>query len=213
MPILAGTKVNGRVGNTNFGGLVVGTDEEPGVVEKEAGMAVGRVKQNIWRRVVGRRDRHRRRSAGPTGQLAGRARTSPMRPRASAATRTSSSACGGSRPARGPRQRSRPHGFKIDYPNDLWDIALMSKRIGRDFDPSLGFVPRPGVFLHDGGVELQPAAHARTHPADVLRVRAVDGDGPERPVGELPRVHRAGELAVSQRRPVRVQRRTRRANG
>ena len=36
------------------------------------------------------------------------------------------------------------HGFKIDYPNDMWDIALTYKRIGRDFDPSIGFVPRRG---------------------------------------------------------------------
>ena len=46
VPILAGGKVNGRVGDTNFGGLVVGTDDEAGVVEDEAVMAVGRVKQN-----------------------------------------------------------------------------------------------------------------------------------------------------------------------
>ena len=36
------------------------------------------------------------------------------------------------------------YGVKIDYPNDLWDVALIAKRIGKDFDPSLGFVPRPG---------------------------------------------------------------------
>jgi hypothetical protein len=35
----------------------------------------------------------------------------------------------------------------IDYPNDLWDIFLNYKRIGRDFDPSLGFVPRRAVQL------------------------------------------------------------------
>ena len=37
-------------------------------------------------------------------------------------------------------------GFKIDYPNDLWDISLTFKRIGADFDPSLGFVPWPGIY-------------------------------------------------------------------
>ncbi|HEX6976554.1 MAG TPA: hypothetical protein VF147_19235, partial [Vicinamibacterales bacterium] len=44
------------------------------------------------------------------------------------------------------------HGFKIDYPNDLWDIALTYKRIGRDFDPSIGFVPRRGVHLLSGQI-------------------------------------------------------------
>ena len=38
-------------------------------------------------------------------------------------------------------------GFKVDYPNDLWDIQLTAKRIGRDFDPSIGFVPRRAVYL------------------------------------------------------------------
>jgi hypothetical protein len=41
------------------------------------------------------------------------------------------------------------HGLKIDYPNDLWDTAFVYKRIGRDFDPSIGFVPRPAVHLYD----------------------------------------------------------------
>ena len=45
---------------------------------------------------------------------------------------------------------STAHGFKIDYPNDLWDLALTYKRIGRDFDPSIGFVPRPAVHLTNG---------------------------------------------------------------
>jgi hypothetical protein len=51
---------------------------------------------------------------------------------------------------------STAHGFKIDYPNDLWDIALTYKRIGRDFDPSLGFVPRRAVYLHSLGVDYSP---------------------------------------------------------
>ena len=49
VPIIAGTKINGRAGNTNFGGLLVGTNDKSGVVDDEALMAVGRVKQNIWR--------------------------------------------------------------------------------------------------------------------------------------------------------------------
>jgi len=51
---------------------------------------------------------------------------------------------------------STAHGFKIDYPNDLWDVSLTYKRIGRDFDPSLGFVPRPAVYLYNLGVDSSP---------------------------------------------------------
>jgi hypothetical protein len=39
------------------------------------------------------------------------------------------------------------YGLTVDYPNDLWDINFVYKRIGRDFDPSLGFVPRRAVQL------------------------------------------------------------------
>jgi hypothetical protein len=41
------------------------------------------------------------------------------------------------------------HGLRVDYPNDLWDVALTYKRIGSNFDPSMGFVPRPAVHLYD----------------------------------------------------------------
>ena len=44
------------------------------------------------------------------------------------------------------------YGFKVDYPNDLWDIQLTAKRIGRDFDPSIGFVPRRAVYLYNGQI-------------------------------------------------------------
>jgi hypothetical protein len=49
VPILAGGKINGRLGDTNFGGLVVGTSNKRDVVDDEAVMAIGRVKQNLWR--------------------------------------------------------------------------------------------------------------------------------------------------------------------
>jgi hypothetical protein len=38
-------------------------------------------------------------------------------------------------------------GGEISYPNDLWDLSLAYKRIGADFSPSLGFVPRTGVQI------------------------------------------------------------------
>jgi hypothetical protein len=48
VPITAGGKINGRSGDTNFGGLVVGTNDRAEVVDDETAMAVGRVKQNLW---------------------------------------------------------------------------------------------------------------------------------------------------------------------
>ncbi len=40
-------------------------------------------------------------------------------------------------------------GFTVEYPNDEWEMELTGKRIGRDFDPSLGFVPRTAVMLYE----------------------------------------------------------------
>ena len=64
----------------------------------------------------------------------------------------------------------RPHarGGKIDYPNDLWDIALTYKWIGDGFDPSLGFVPRRGVQIVNVSANFQPRP---TRPIGPLHVR------------------------------------------
>ena len=149
VPIIAGGKVNGRLRGTNFGGLAVVTNDREGVVEHEAFMAAGRVKQNLWRESwvggiltlgdpLGRKDSwlgggdftyatsrfrgNKNFLAGVWGLAAGR---SDMGKDASAA------------------------GFKLDYPNDEWDLALTYKRIGRGFDPSLGFVPRRAVQIYN----------------------------------------------------------------
>ncbi len=37
-------------------------------------------------------------------------------------------------------------GFAVDLPNDLWDVSVSAKRIGADFDPSMGYVPWRGVY-------------------------------------------------------------------
>ena len=152
VPIIAGAKVNGRAANTNFGGLVVGTNDQAGVVDDEAVMAVGRVKQNIWREswvgaiaTVG--DPLGRRGAWLAGGDFTYA-TSRFRGDKNFLVGLWGLATG--REDLG--SDASAVGVKIDYPNDLWDIALTGKRIGRDFDPSLGFVPRPAVYLFNLGV-------------------------------------------------------------
>ncbi len=47
-------------------------------------------------------------------------------------------------------------GVSLEYPNDLWDIYIKYKRIGREFEPSLGFVPWKGIRKLDIGVVYQP---------------------------------------------------------
>lgn len=47
-------------------------------------------------------------------------------------------------------------GFKVDYPNDLWDVALTWKQIGEKFSPALGFVPRTGIRKTNLGISFRP---------------------------------------------------------
>ena len=149
VPIIAGGKVNGRLRNTNLGGLVVGSGRKQGVVDDRTRVAATRVKQNLWRESwVG--------AVATLGDPVGRSgswlagldfayATSRFRQNKNLlagvwglATR---------REALG--NDSTAFGANVAYPNDRWNIALNAKRIGRDFDPSLGFVPRRAAFLYN----------------------------------------------------------------
>jgi hypothetical protein len=156
VPISAGGKVNGRVGNTSFGGLAIGTRAQPGVVEDSALMAVGRVKHNLWRESwVGAIATVGDPLARPGSWLGGADftyATSHFRGDKNLLLGAWGLATG----RRDLGDDSTAHGFKIDYPNNLWDVSLTYKRIGRDFDPSIGFVPRRGVHLANLGVDFSP---------------------------------------------------------
>jgi hypothetical protein len=47
-------------------------------------------------------------------------------------------------------------GFKIDYPNDLWDIGTSFNSYGEALDPGVGFLPRPGVRVFSLSASYQP---------------------------------------------------------
>ena len=47
-------------------------------------------------------------------------------------------------------------GFKIDYPNDLWDCFLSLNQFGESLDAGLGFLPRPGTRRLDASCEFKP---------------------------------------------------------
>jgi hypothetical protein len=152
VPIIAGAKVNGRAGNTNFGGLAVGTNDKAGVVDDEAIIAVGRVKQNILREswigaIATAGDPLGRPGSWLTGADFTYA-TSHFK-----ADKNFLVGVWGLATGRGDLgSDANAFGFKVDYPNDLWDIQLTAKRIGRDFDPSIGFVPRRAVYLYNGQI-------------------------------------------------------------
>jgi len=156
VPIMAGGKINGRAGQTSFGGLAVGSNDQPGVVQDRTFQAVGRIKQNLWRESwVG--------GIATVGDPLGRSgswlaggdftyATSRLRGNKNFLV----GVWGLAMDRDGAGSDRTAHGVKIDYPNDLWDMAFTYKRIGRDFDPSIGFVPRRAVQLTRVNAEFSP---------------------------------------------------------
>jgi hypothetical protein len=155
VPILAGLKLSGRMGRTGVGGLVVRTREKDGLAP-DANLGVLRLKQSVlaesWVGFIG--------TAGdPLG------RPGSWTAGVDLAYQTSRFLGGknflvlvhGLATDRdGRRGDKTAFGLKIDYPNDLWDCFLMYKRIGDAFDPSLGFVPRPGVQIFQAKAQYAP---------------------------------------------------------
>ena len=47
-------------------------------------------------------------------------------------------------------------GLRVDYPNDLWNASADFKDLGDRLNPTLGFLPRPGVRSYDLYAAFQP---------------------------------------------------------
>src|SRR6185295_15389841 len=149
VPILAGTKLNGRVGQTNFGGVVVGTGDRRGVVSENVGMAIGRVKQNLWRESWVGAIATAGDPLGRQGSWLGGGDFTYATSRFRGDKNLLVGLWGLTMDREDLGEDRTAYGLTIDYPNDLWDATLTYKRIGRDFDPSIGFVPRPAVQLYN----------------------------------------------------------------
>ena len=52
--------------------------------------------------------------------------------------------------------RHQGYGFRLDYPNDLWDIGASYAYYGDSLDPGLGFMPRNGIQTAFGRISFQP---------------------------------------------------------
>ena len=150
VPILGGLKATGRMGSTNFGGLVVRTRELDAVAPATT-MAVLRVKQNVLRE-------SRAGFIATAGDPLGRSgswelggdftyQTSHLRGDKNFSVGVWGLATG--RDDLRSFRETTAFGGKIDYPNDLVDCAFIYYRIGDGFDPSLGFVPRAGINAYN----------------------------------------------------------------
>ena len=155
VPVLVGGKLNGRAGDSNFGALVARTNDVEGLVP-DATQGVVRLKQNIWKEswvggLATFGDPLGRRGAWTAGVDFTYA-TSSFRGDRNLLVGLWGLATG--RDDLG--EDSQAWGAMVDYPNDLWDVVFNYKRIGRDFDPSLGFVPRRAIHRYSFGMSYAP---------------------------------------------------------
>lgn len=148
VPIIAGAKVNGRMRDTNVAGLVIGTNDKRGVVGESEMMTAMRVKQNIlsesWVGAIATTGDPLGRPGAALGGVDFTYATSRFRGNKN--LRIGGWGLVTKRQDLG--TDASAHGLMIDYPNDEWDVYFNYRRIGRDFDPSLGFVPRRAAYYY-----------------------------------------------------------------
>jgi hypothetical protein len=168
VPINAGGKVNGRIGNTNVGALVVNTrkvdrlalgdpDEEDLIVDvPNTTMGAVRVSQNIFEESsVG--------AMATFGDQLGR--NNAWSGGIDFVYRTSNvfgdknlrvGAWGLLNDREDLSGDKAAWGVSMNYPNDLIDLNFSTTRLGDGFDPSLGFLPRTDVQIWDFAAEVNP---------------------------------------------------------
>jgi hypothetical protein len=151
VPILAGAKLSGRLGDYNLGFL----DVETRKVDRQNLLAT-RVSRNVltqsWVGFFATRG-----NPGGSGNnsMVGadvRLATSTFRGDKNLSldlwiARTDDEAS---------RRADWAFGGKLDYPNDLWDVSLNFKHFGEAFLPALGFLPRAGINKLNPGISFQP---------------------------------------------------------
>lgn len=163
IPIRAGMKVNGRINRASFGGLMMRTGEQP-IIEEDtvttivpaSTMGVFRIKQNVLKEssfgFFGSIGDPQGRSGAYTSGMDFTYQTTRFKGNKNFLVGTwamynDRESLTGDRSA---------YGLKIDYPNDIWDVAFTYTHIGDGFEPSLGFVPRNGINKLVGGGTWAP---------------------------------------------------------
>jgi hypothetical protein len=156
VPILAGLKLSGRVERWNVGVLDVETGGEDDLGLDRQNLLAARVSRNLFRQsFVGALVTHGNPSGAGGNTLAGvdaRLATSTFRGGENLsldlyAFVTDDEASG---------RRGHAWGGKLDYPNDLWDVAVLFKEISDGFRPALGFVSRTGVRKTNAKADFMP---------------------------------------------------------
>jgi len=155
VPILSGAKMYGKIGSTNLGFLDVQTREFSEIGLSSDNFFAGRVSQNLWSQskvgvIFTNGD-----PSGGSNQLLGFDfvySTSEFRGNKNFSTNLWSVYNWNQ------EKNGKPYGFgfKVDYPNDLWDISLAYDYFGDKLYPGLGFLPRIGIQALSSGITYSP---------------------------------------------------------
>jgi hypothetical protein len=155
VPILAGIKTTGRIGQTNVGALAVRTRELEGVAPATT-MGVLRLRQNVLAESRAGIIATAGDPFGRSGSWELGADFTYQTSRFRGDKNFSVGVWGLVTERDGLEGDTSAFGLKLDYPNDLWDCRLVYRHIGDGFDPSLGFVPRRGIEDYNGGCTFAP---------------------------------------------------------
>ena len=146
VPLHAGVKIAGREGETNFGALLVRTGDVDTLPTQNT-MGVFRLTQNVLEQSSIGAIATFGDPLGRDGSWTAGADLTYQTTRFQGDKNFLVGLWGLAMNRDGLTGRTHALGTKIDYPNDLWDIAFTYKWVGESFDPSLGFVQRPGAQL------------------------------------------------------------------
>lgn len=160
VPILAGEKLTGKIGRFDIGLLDVQTDD---LVEEDLrlvpgkNLAVGRVKANFGRQsYVGALFTN----GDPTGRTGNQAGGLDLKLATSSFLKSEKNLgltlFGAKTRTSGVVGRDTAYGGSILFPNDLTHFEYKWLKIGENFEPAMGFMPRRGVRLSSLNTELRP---------------------------------------------------------
>src|SRR5262245_56207752 len=155
VPILLGGKLNGRVRNTNIGGLAVRTKSVDSLVDATT-MGVVRVKQNVFEESSLGMLATFGDQLGNTDALLAGADFTYRTSRFLGDKRLLVGLWGFYNKAPGLVGEQGAYGFKVDYPADLFNFALTAATIGDAIDPPLGFVQRNDVSFFNTVISYDP---------------------------------------------------------
>jgi hypothetical protein len=164
VPLDVGGKISGKAANTNLGGLVTRTGDVGGLVPATT-MGAFRVRQNVLEESTVGAIASFGDPAGAEGSYMVGADATFQTSRFRGSKNFIAGAWGMVTDRKGLAGDRTAFGAKLDYPNDIWDVALTYLRIGDGFDPSMGFVPRMGIHKLTGG------ANFRYYPSSVPWMR------------------------------------------